>query len=312
MTYVSQANNGVITPQSYSNLYNKTFDEVSKTIDASPREGAQFFSERNHNLSTYTEAEVSSILNLPHVNNDVDSIPLLQPGQGYSKTWTKVQYRAGIAVTKQAVEEQKFRMIAQMINGLPNAAMRREEYAYATIFNSGFTSETTADGEYVFDTDHTHADAEGGSYSNKAASGGDLTTDTLEAARLHFDTWTNEKGFIDPQPMTKLVIPPQKWEAAWKVLNSDKYPQNGLNAKNPYMKIVTPVVYHWLTSTTAWFVQGKDSDMDNGFLMVWFTKPEYAPISWSNNPDIILGRRLRMAFAVGALHARNWYGNAGA
>ena len=311
MATLYQPNAGIIDNKAYSSLYSKLFDKITKRTDSVPREGRQFFSERSTNLDTYREGEVSSVLDLPQKNEDTDKIPMLNPVEGYYKSFTNVQYRSGIMVTDRAILAQKTRMISQMITGLPNSALRKEEYAYASLFNGGFATATTGDEQYVFYDAHTHEDAEAGTYDNLMTASG-ITTDSLAAARLHFSSWVNEKGFVDPQPMTKIVFPPDLWEDVKKVLGSDKYPQNSLNATNPFQKIVDPIEYHWLTSTTAWFVQGKNSDMDNGFVVVWQTRPNYKPISDSMNPELILGRRLLMRFSVGAMHARNLLGNAGA
>lgn len=311
-TPIYPANSGTIDAQSLSNLYNKTFDKVQARYDQVVREGAKYFVERPFNLSQYIEAEVGTTLNLPHVRNDRDSIPLFQPVQGHPKTFNKVVYKAGIIVTRQAIEEQKFSLIAQMIEGLPKAAMRREEYSYADLFNSGFATLTTADGSYIWATDHVQFDPEQTSYANKASSGGAFTTTTLEAARLHFDTWVNEKGFPDPQPLTKIVYPPALWEQVQKVLKSALYPQDNLHAKNPFENIGAADKYHYLSSSTAWFAQGSDEAINKGFIFVRFAPTTFEPISDSMNPDLIMGRRLRMSHAVGAVHARNWWANAGA
>jgi hypothetical protein len=311
-TTIYPANSGTIDAQAFSNLYNKTFDAVRAREDKVAREGAKYFTEESQNLGTHTVAEVGTTLNLPHVRTDRDSIPLFQPVQGHPKTFTKVIYKAGIIVTRQAIEEQKFKLIAQMIQGLPKAAARREEYSYADVFNGGFATNTTADGSYVFATDHVQFDPEQPAYSNRPVAGGAFTTTTLEAARLHFDTFVNEKGFPDPQMLSKIVYPPAMWEAVQKVLKSVLYPQNDLNAKNPFEGISPAEKYHYLTSSTAWFAQGSTSALDQGFVFVRFSPTTYDPISDSMNPDLIMGKRLRMAHAAGAVHARNWYGNPGA
>ena len=305
------SNSGIIDQKSYASLYSKTFDKISKRVDESPREGGQFFASRTTNEDTFKEGEVSSVLDLPQKNEDTDRIPMLNPVEGFNKTWTNVQYRSGIIVTDRAVLAQKTNMISKMIIGLPTSAMRKEEYAYASIFNNGFDSETTADGLYVFSDSHLHEDAEAGTWDNLMTASG-ITTDSVATARLHFSNWVNEKGFTDPKAMSKIVTPSALWEDAQNVLKSNLYPQNSLNAKNPFQNMAEAFEYHWLTSTTAWFVCGDMSEMDKGFLTVWQTKPNYKPISDTMNPELILGRRLLMRFSVGALHARNILGNAGA
>lgn len=311
-TPIYPANSGTIDKSAYSNLYNKTFDAVRAREDKALREGAKYFKEESQNLGTHTLAEVGTTLSLPHVRTDRDSIPLFQPVQGHAKTFTKVIYKAGIIVTREAVEEQKFALISRMIQGLPKAATRREEYSYADVFNGGFATNMTADGSFVFATDHVQFDPEQSAYSNRPVAGGAFTTTTLEAARLHFDTWVNEKGFPDPQMLSKVVYPPAMWEAVQKVMKSGQYPQDALNAKNPFEGFAATEKYHYLTSSTAWFAQGSTAALDQGFIFVRFSPTTYETLEDGMNPDLIMGKRLRMAHAAGALHARNWYGNPGA
>ena len=310
MAAIFQGNTGVIDNKTYAHLYNKTFDEVVKVAESTTREGRQFVATRDTNLDTHTEAEVFSSLSLPLKNEDTDRIPLLTPVEGYSKTFTNVQYRAGILVSARAVRAQKHNLISQMITGLPNTAIRKEEYAIASLFNTGFTTATTGDGQYIFDTDHTFEDPEAGTWDNDPT-GASFTTDSLFVAWKHFQNWTNEKGFIDPQPLSEIVYPVALYEDVMKVMNSEKYPQNSLNAKNPFEGVAKTTLYHYLTSTTAWFAIGKNAEMDRGLLCVWQERPNYQPISDSMNPDIILGRRLKMIFSVGAMHSRNLLGNDG-
>lgn len=312
MAVILQSNSGVIDNHSYANLYSKTIDAVIAQTATVPREGRQFVAERTTNLDTYTEAEVFSTLDNPHRNEDTDVIPLLNPVEGYSKTWTNLQYRAGIMVTERAVLAQKHAMIAKMIQGLPASTVLKEERLIATLFNSGFATLTTADGQYIFDTDHTKEDPQAGTWTNAAASGAGFTTTTLETARRHFATFTNEKGHVTPQPMGKVVFPPALWESVNQVLNSDKYPQNALNAKSPFQGIVSMVEYHWLTSTTAWFIQGSSNALDQGFLFVWQSRPKYDTLTDGMNPQLIMGKSVVMRCSVGALHSRPWWGNVGA
>lgn len=308
-----QSNVGVIDFKAYEKPYSRLFDKITQRLDNVPREGARFFAERMTNLETYKEGEVSSVLGLPMKNEDTDRIPLVAPVEGFDQTWTNIQYRLGFMVTARAIKAQKTRLIAQMMTGLPNSAQRKEEYAYASLFNEGFDTKTTADGEYIFDTDHPYEDAQHGTWSNDAASAGGFTTDSYFTAWLNFQNRKNERGFPDPRTPGVVYYPTALHEDVMKVRGSDQYPQNALNAKLPALfGQFEPVIGHWLTSTTAWFVHAPGNESTKGFLIVWEEKPNYQKLSFSDNPDIVMGRRLKMCFSVGALHSRDWYGNAGA
>lgn len=306
-----QSNSGIMDHKSIASLYSKTFDKIVKIKESVPRESARFFSMRDTNLISYTEGQVSSVLDVPQRNEDTDRIPILSPAEGYAKTFTNVQRRSGIYVTERAVRTQKTKMITQMMTGLPNSALRLEELAMAKLFNDGFATETTGDGSFVFAADHYYEDPQFGQYTNLGTAGAFSTSSFLEGW-LNFQNRKNEKGFADFMIPAEVYYPPAAHEAVMKVHGSELYPQNSLNAKMPALfGAFEPVIGHWLTSSTAWFIHAKVDDMDKGMLFVWELRPNYASTSDGTNPDIIMGKRLKMAFSYGALHGKDWFANSG-
>jgi phage major head subunit gpT-like protein len=307
-------NAGVMDTPAYASLYSKTFDQVVKKQEAVPKQGIKFVTRISTNLESFKIGQVSSVLDLPVRSTDTDKIRLITPVEGHNKTISITQFRTGIIVTRTAVESQYNRQIAAMMTGLPASADRKLEYAIAGLFNNGFASETTGDGSYVFSASHYHEDPEAGTFSNLLTAGG-FTTANYALAWIRAQSRTNEKGFPDPFDIDEIVYPPAIHEAVMQVLKSPKVAENALNAVNAFAGDAKATKYNWLTSTTAWFAHVKrmgGGDPDDGFLLVERVKPEYTPISDSMNPEIIMGKRLRMAFGVGALHADNWLGNAGA
>ncbi len=311
-TKLYQPQRGIIDWRSYSKLYDKTFDSIRVKKEMVPREGAQFFSHEDTNLETWKVGEVTPNLDTPQKNNDTDRIPLMAPLDGYSQSFTNVQRRAGFIVTRQAVEAQKTRQITAMLTGLPNSAARLEEIAYSSVFNGGFDTVTTGDGSYLFAADHNYEDAQFGAWSNTAAAGSAFTTDSYFDAWLSFQQRDGSNGTPEPRNPKYVYYPTGLAEDVMKVKGSSQYPQNSLNAVMPeLLNGFTPVIGHWLTDTDAWFVVSESEEANRGLIMVWQTRPEYAPISDSMNPDLIMGKRLRMSFSVGALHGRDIYGNSG-
>ena len=313
MSYINQSNQGTIQDKSIGSLYSKLFDEIRVRKEQVPLEGRQFFAEETTNLEMIRIGEVNSSLSLPMKNEDTDAIPYVSPTEGQYKEFTNVIYRLGIRVTRSAISRQKTRLLMAMLNGLPNSAARKMEYMFASLFNSGFATLTTGDGAFIFSASHNDGDAEVGAYSNLGTAAA-FTTDSYFLAWLNFQNRTDAKGFPNPQVPTQVVYPTALHEDVMKVRGSQKYPQNSLNAIMPELfGQFQPVPMHWLTSTTAWFVHGSDNpnSSDKGFTLVTEEAPNYVTVDWPNNPDIVFGKRLRMSLAVGALHARDWYGNAG-
>lgn len=307
-----QARRGITDVRSLPSLYNRGFDEIRVKHEEMVLEAKRFFGERTTNLETFKEGAVSGVLDVPQRNNDTDRIPLLTPTEGFNKTITLYNRRSGIIVTEDSVKMQKHKMIAKTLKGLPESANALQELAMNQLFTNGFTSEVAGDGMYIFDTDHPHSDPEFGTWDNIPASGGAFGTATFFAGWLNLQRRTNEKDFPTPAKVGEVYYPVDLEEDVKKVLGSEKYPDNSLNAKLPdlYHKF-EPVPGHWLTSTTAWFIHSKVDEVDRGMVMVWGQKPNYKPLKDGMNPDLIMGKRLKLRFGVGAVSGADWYANAG-
>ena len=313
-TAVYQANSGAMTSKDIASLYSRTFDEIRKQSEMVEVEGARFFAEEMGNLETRKIGEVSSALDLPIKATDTDRVPLMQPLEGFNKTLTAVQRRAGIMVTKDAVRAQKTRMLARLMTGLPNSVKQIQEYAYASVWNGGEATNTTGDGSYLFAADHYYEDQRFGQWRNIAASGGAFDTGTLFTAWLTMQTRKNAKGFPRKQKLTAVYYPVDLQEAVSKVHNSQQYPQNSLNAKlDPLFSAweMVPSVYLRDGSTTAWYCVGDNAESDRGLVIYWQTKPEYEELKDGMNPRLVMGRSVTLSFAVDSLHGRNLYKNSG-
>jgi len=304
---------GIMDHRSLRHAYDKTMDKIIEISDNVPREGAPFVQYVDSQLETYREGQISSVLEVPERNEDTARIPILQAVEGYAKTFTNIQRRSGILVSERAVRTQKTQAISKMMKGLPKSAERLEELAIAKLFNDGFATETTADGSYVFATDHYHEDPSAGQYSNVSATNDTFTTSSFFAGWLNMQNRKNEKGFTDFMIPGQVLYPPAIHEAVMKVHGSDKYPQDSLNAKMPELfGAFEPKLMHWLTSTTNWFIHAKADEADKGFRFIWELRPNYMSLSDGMNPDMIMGKRLKLTFAVGAVHGKDWYANNGA
>ena len=305
-------NEGVMDTQAYDALYSKTFDRIVKIQEAVPKQGLQFVNEITTNLESFKIGEMSAVLELPFRSQDTEKIRLLSPVQGRNKTLTVYQYRSGIMVTKTAVESQKTRMIEQLMTGLPASADRKIEYAIAKLFNN-YATETTADGAAIGSDTHYYDDPQMGTWDNLGVAAA-FTTAAYNLAWIALQNRKNEKGFPDPRDLDQIVYPVQLHEDVMQVLQSPKVAELATNAINAFAGEAKAVKYNWLTSATVWAAHGTrmaGGDPDDGFVLVWRVRPEYAALTDGMNPELIMGKRLRMAYAVGAVHARNWEFNAG-
>ena len=313
-TTLYQMHGGAMEREDFEMLFDTSFQEVVLRQERVLKQGTRFVRQDTTTLVSSKRGEVSSVLDLPNINEDSEDIPLVNPVQGHEKTFTTVQHRSGIIATREAVETQVFKEIVRMMRGLPASADRLVEYSIADLFNNGFATQTGADGSYLFAADHTYEDAQAGSWTNTGTAAS-FSTASYFLAWQNLQARKNEKGFIDPMDSVEVVYPYTIHDKVREVLGSEQVAENALNMINPFKGDATPQKYNYLTSSTAWFLHGKrpgDTQEDEGFLLLWRVRPNYETISKSDNPDLLYGKRLRMAFTVGAFHARNWYGNQGA
>lgn len=310
-TTLYQSGAGVVETSSNAMLYDKTYDEIKALQDKVPKVNMQFVREESTELASYIEGEVSPELQLPYVSNDSEKILLVTPMFGHSKTITLVERRSGIAITRRAEETQKIRMLKTMMQGLPASMDRVLEYTIVDQLNSGTATHTCGDGSYNFAADHTKFDSTQSAWTN-ILTGSSFTTGAYFAAWQAMQKRTSERGVPSPKKITEIVYPVEAHQAVLTVLGSPKVAENVLNGINPFMGDAKPVMNVWLSSTTAWFAHDGSDKSTEGLVLVWGVRPNYAPISWSDNPDIIWGKRLRAVFGVGAVHMRNWARNAGA
>jgi len=310
-TTLYQGNSGVVTSGDLASLYSRTFDAIRKQVESVEVEGAQFYAEESGNLSTMKIGEVSPVLDMPIERTDTDRVPLYAPLDGHNLTLTAVQRRAGIMVTKDAVNSQKTRMLASLMTGLPNAVKQLMEYAYASLWNGGVATYSTADGSYIFAADHTYEDQRAGAWDN-LETGAAFASDSFYTAWLNMRKRCNAKGHPQPQTPTAVYYAHDIHEDVMKLKVSTQYPQNALNARlAPFFNDWRPVPSVYLTDTNAWTLVGNNDEAQRGFIIYWQVKPEYENLSDGMNPRLIWGKSVTLSFGVGALHSRNLQHNPG-
>ena len=306
---------GPMTDVDYADMIDRRIQEVVAAKAKVATEGEKYFDRMNTDLRSFKVADVTNILDLPHVNEDTNNIPMMAPPAGLNKTFTTVQYRAGIWITRQMKENDLHRIVGALITGLPASVAQRREYLYAAVFNDAFTGTTYtgADGVAMFNDSHPHRDsgATTATWDNLATAG--LPSQSALTAMWQLgQAFTNDKGFPAPSNISNFVTGPTQWPVLKRLLDSSKEAENALNAENIWKGMTLDPPYHYLTSTTAWMGRGDADAQFKGLVRVVKEPETYLPMSKSDNPDIIMGKRVRFEETTGLLSAKAWVGNAGA
>lgn len=184
-----------------------------------------------------------------------------QPNQGYDKTYTIVKYGRGVSISKEAVSDGKFDMIAHMIRSLGKSARETQEVAAMNVFNNGFTSETTPDGLPLFDATHTNPSGSN-SFNNEPASAADLTITSLEDAIADFrSTFVGDSGIIQYIVPKILLVPEQLRHTAIQLIGSEKRPDSADNNINSVAQDGLRVISSpHLTDADSWFLLSDKMD----------------------------------------------------
>ncbi len=180
-----------------------------------------------------------------------------RPKQGASKTLTIAKHGLGFSISEEMVADGKFSLIGDMTRMLAESAKESQEVQAMNVFNNGFgSSELSADGQYVFDSDHTLPS--GGTFRNILATASDLSPTSLDQALTDFATvFVGDSGIIKKiRPRVLLVHESQRRYAA-ELVGSELKPDSADNNMNSLkgeglMVIASP----HLTDTDAWFVLG--------------------------------------------------------
>lgn len=112
-----------------------------------------------------------------------------------------------------------------------------------------------------------------GTFSNSLGATA-LSPESLEQAKILFKTMLDERGLPDVRSYSKIVVPEQMDKLAREITGSDKVPFSNDNTTNVQKNVVSVRTVRYLTSSTAWFLQGPNGDPfsygDNHQLFVAF------------------------------------------
>lgn len=231
--------------------------------------------------------------------------------QGSNKTFTMKKYGLGFSISEEMVDDGKFEYIANGIRNLGRAARESQEISGMDIFNNGFDTELSADGQYVFDTDH--ALPSGGTFRNELSSAADLSTTALDTALSDFETqFVSDRGIIYRLMPKVLLVHPSQKRYAMELIGSELKADTADNNMNSFMQDGLRVVSSpHLTDTDAWFLLSAPED--TGLLVVSRTPIETSAadpsVGWKT--DSIL-YKARYREDVGVTHPYGIFGSPGA
>lgn len=231
--------------------------------------------------------------------------------QGSDKTFSIQKFGLGFSISEEAVDDGKFDLVADMIRKLAKSARELQEVQAMAVINNGFSSETTADGQPLFDL--AHPLPSGGNYRNELSTASDLSVTSLDTMLSDYETqFVGDSGIIyNLKPKWLLVHPSQK-RFAMELIGSELKADTSDNNLNSFRQDGLQVVSSpHITDTDSWYLIGAPED--NGLRIIQRTgiETKAAGPDVGFSTDAILYKS-RYREKVGAVHGYNIFGSPGA
>src|SRR5690606_18177620 len=176
-------------------------------------------------------------------------------------------YKRGMQATREAIDDELYDVFDEVAADLGDAGAATVEMHAADVLNNGFTV-NGYDGVPLFDDEHPLP--KGHTLSNLAS--GPLTDENLENALLIGRRHTNNAGLKIALRYRNLIVPIDLEFTALRLTQSELRPGSDENDINVHRGRYKVIVWDYLTSPTAWFIQDPSAHKLKFF---WRVRPEF-------------------------------------
>lgn len=232
-----------------------------------PEEYSQFMQVETAD-SAYTEDQIIGGLGLARPKLEGSQITYDDPIQGGSKRYLHTTFALGWQITMEMMSDDRYDIMQKVPPKLMKSCRQSWEQTAANTLIQGFTTVLTADGVTLFNSAHPLLG--GGTYSNRLNPLSDLSVTSLQDATILYENTLDERGLRVQLTPDNLWIPPELQFVASEILQSQYKPYTSNNEINPVQGRFTPVVLHFLTSSTTWMLSSNDTNYVKFF---WRAKP---------------------------------------
>lgn len=222
-----------------------------------PLECEQVFDVSTSSKSYEEDVEVPGF-GLAPVKSEGTAIQYDAHTQGPTTRYINVTYGMGFIVTEEEMEDNLYRSRAfRRTKMLARSMKQTKEVVCANILNRAFNSSYTGgDGKELLATDHPTVD---GTQSNELSVAADMSEASIEDLGIQIMNATDTRGLRIALMPKKLIVPPNLFYEATRIVKSELQndtANNAVNAiRNSGMFRDGVMVYHYLTDTDAWFVK---------------------------------------------------------
>lgn len=229
------------------------------------------------------------------------------PAQMYDVAYTHKKYTKGFKISEEMYEDDLYRIMNRKPGQLALAARRTAEYYAASVLNNAFsTSYQGGDAKPLCSTSHPRADG-GTAQSNASSTSVALNETNLDTGIQAIEGQVDDKGMKIGVEAKTLVTGRALRKTGAILLDSDGRPETADNDLNYYRGLgMRQVSWHYLTSSTAWFLL---DDMVHLLTWFWRVRPEFKQ---DNAFDTGMGLyKARMRFSKGFSDWKGVWGSQG-
>lgn len=252
-----------------------------------------------------------------------DSIPLSSEGAVFerveienirSKRFTHVIYKGEIKVTREALDDVKYKQCTNAVKKLAEAGVRTIEQAGAANLYNMFTSELSPDGVSVFNAAHplNNPLATAPSTTGRNLGTGTLSGPNIGAARILGRKTPDEHGSPTPFQLRQLIVGPDLEDVSEAIKGTSQVLGSNNNDRNiPGSKIDEIVVLDYLAGAPTnpdklWILRDKKKARNK---MFWRVKPERKLVQEEGSGDWLYRLYFRLSF--GSSDWRGLFGSDG-
>jgi hypothetical protein len=266
---------GVITTGNHPRaLWPGVQEWFGRMYDKHPPEWSQIFDEVKGSKNYEEDAEVTGF-GYAQVKSEGSSISYDSETQGITPRYTQKVYGLGYIVTREELEDNLYEKVSKRRSeALAFSLNQTVEVVHALILdrasNDSYTM-TGGDGVGLLSTAHPTLD---GTQSNELATAADFSEAALEDICVQIMSAKNSRGHQISLRPQMVIVPPNEYFNASRVLESDLQNDTANNAKN-ILKGMFPkglAVNHYVDDTDAWWVK---TNVPAGLKSIWRRKIEF-------------------------------------
>ncbi len=257
--------------------------------------------------------QATEIHDMPQFNqmDEGEDYSFKRPKQGAAKTLTIQKFGLGFSISEEMIEDGKVDQVGDAIRKLAKSGRESQEVNFMNLYNNGFGTATTADGQPIFDAAHTLPS--GATFANELATAADLSVASLDQALQDFETnFVGDSGIIYNLKPKVLLVHPSNKRFAMELIGSELKADTADNNLNSFKQDGLVVVSSpHLTDTDSWYLQA--SPEETGMRIVSRKDIETkagGPDSGFVSDSILYKSRYREE--VGATHPYGVFGSPGA